>query len=85
MWGVEGDKTVGISDTFLVTANGCESFFTLDRDFVVKPGSGKAAGDKPAGGNKQAEAAPLSAVKTNGKNTRNNTGNNEEATHAESD
>ncbi len=37
MWGVEGDKTVGISDTILVTATGCESFFTLDRDFVVKP------------------------------------------------
>ncbi|MEQ8514279.1 MAG: M24 family metallopeptidase, partial [Chromatocurvus sp.] len=42
MWGVEGDKTVGISDTILVTASGCESFFTLDRDFVVKPGDASA-------------------------------------------
>ncbi len=37
MWGVDGDKTVGISDTILVTDRGCESFFTLDRDFVCKP------------------------------------------------
>lgn len=38
MWGVDGDKTVGISDTIHVTNTGCESFFTLDQDFVVKPG-----------------------------------------------
>lgn len=37
MWGVDGDKTVGISDTIRVTDRGCESFFTLDEDFVVKP------------------------------------------------
>lgn len=37
MWGVEGDKTMGISDTLYVTENSCESFFTLDKDFVVKP------------------------------------------------
>ncbi|WP_402371081.1 ectoine hydrolase [Isoptericola rhizosphaerae] len=37
MWGVDGDKTVGISDTVHVTADGCESFFTLDKDFVTKP------------------------------------------------
>ncbi|TVS16913.1 MAG: aminopeptidase P family protein [Gammaproteobacteria bacterium] len=37
MWGVDGDKTVGISDTILITEDGCESFFTqLDRDFTVK-------------------------------------------------
>ena len=36
MWGVDGDKTVGISDTFRITDDGCESFFTLDKDFVVK-------------------------------------------------
>ncbi len=38
MWGVDGDKTVGISDTVRVTADGCESFFTLDEDFACKPG-----------------------------------------------
>jgi len=27
---------VGISDTVRVTEDGCESFFRLDRDFVVK-------------------------------------------------
>lgn len=37
MWGVDGDKTVGISDTVRVTARGCESFFTLDKDFTCKP------------------------------------------------
>lgn len=37
MWGVDGDKTCGISDTIVVTSEGCESFFTLDRDFTVKP------------------------------------------------
>ena len=39
MWGVDGDKTVGISDTIHITDKGCESFFTLDEDFVCKPGT----------------------------------------------
>ncbi len=38
MWGVEGNKTCGISDTIVITDNGCRSFFTMDRDFTVKPG-----------------------------------------------
>jgi len=37
MWGVDGDKTCGISDTIRITDEGCESFFSLDRDFTVKP------------------------------------------------
>ncbi len=37
MWGVDGDKTVGVSDTIHVTERSCESFFTLEEDFVVKP------------------------------------------------
>ncbi|QPZ37600.1 ectoine hydrolase [Paramicrobacterium chengjingii] len=37
MWGVDGDKTVGISDTIRVTDRGCESFYTLDENFVCKP------------------------------------------------
>ena len=40
MWGVDGDKTCGISDTIYITENGCESFFTLDKDFTVKKNSG---------------------------------------------
>lgn len=40
MWGVDGDKTVGISDTVHITRDGCESFFTLDEDFLVKPDEG---------------------------------------------
>lgn len=37
MWGVDGDKTCGISDTVRITDRGCESFFTLDENFVIKP------------------------------------------------
>lgn len=37
MWGVDGNKTCGISDTIYITDEGCESFFTMDRDFIVKP------------------------------------------------
>jgi Xaa-Pro dipeptidase len=37
MWGVDGDKSVGISDTIYVTERGCQSFFSIDEDFVVKP------------------------------------------------
>lgn len=36
MWGIDGDKTAGISDTIHVTEDGCESFFSLDRQFAVK-------------------------------------------------
>ena len=39
MWGVDGDKTVGISDTILITEDGCESFFDLDEDFPIQGGS----------------------------------------------
>ncbi|BDH59691.1 ectoine hydrolase [Tsukamurella sp. PLM1] len=38
MWGVDGDKTVGISDTIRITEDGCESFFTLGEDFTVHDG-----------------------------------------------
>ncbi len=41
MWGVDGDKTCGISDTIHITEDGCESFFTMDRDFVVQADQGK--------------------------------------------
>lgn len=41
MWGVDGDKTCGVSDTIHITEDGCESFFTMDRDFVVKADQGK--------------------------------------------
>lgn len=38
MWGVDGDKTCGISDTIYITEDGCSSFFNkTDRDFTVKP------------------------------------------------
>ncbi len=37
MWGIDGDKTCGISDTILITKDGCESFFNMDLNFTVKP------------------------------------------------
>lgn len=50
MWGVDGDKTVGISDTVRVTADGCESFFTLDEDFTCKPEHSAVRGDERGDG-----------------------------------
>ncbi|MAS24447.1 MAG: peptidase M24 [Oceanospirillaceae bacterium] len=41
MWGIDGDKTCGISDTIHITEDGCESFFSMDRDFTVKPEEGR--------------------------------------------
>ncbi|MCG7309739.1 ectoine hydrolase [Brachybacterium sp. ACRRE] len=35
MWGVDGDKTCGISDTVRITADGCESLFHVPEDFTV--------------------------------------------------
>ncbi len=44
MWGVDGDKTCGISDTFYITDDGCGSFFEdMPQDFVVKPGAAGAS------------------------------------------
>ncbi|MGB7997926.1 MAG: M24 family metallopeptidase, partial [Photobacterium halotolerans] len=43
MWGVDGDKTCGISDTIVITPDGCDSFFTLPKDFTVLPEQGKPA------------------------------------------
>lgn len=38
LWGIDGDKTCGISDTFYITADSCGSFFEdVDQDFVIKP------------------------------------------------
>lgn len=36
MWGVDGDKTVGLSDTLVVTEDGCASLFKSDAPFLVK-------------------------------------------------
>ncbi len=55
MWGVDGDKTVGISDTIYITRDGCESFFTLDQDFTVKADQGPRA--LPAASSRESEPA----------------------------
>ena len=40
MWGIDGDKSCGISDTFYITEDGCGSFFEdVEQDFAVKPES----------------------------------------------
>ena len=59
LWGVDGDKTVGISDTIYITEDGSESFFSLDEDFTVKsPGKSASAADKkPAAKPEKANAA----------------------------
>jgi len=36
LWAVDGEKTVGLSDTIRVTEDGCESFFDLEPRFTVK-------------------------------------------------
>jgi len=52
MWGIDGDKSCGISDTFYITEDGCGSFFEdFERDFALKPdaSAGKNISDiKPA-------------------------------------
>ncbi len=47
MWGVDGDKTVGISDTIRITETGCESFFELPMDFTEVDAGGLAAVPEP--------------------------------------
>lgn len=57
MWGVDGDKTCGISDTVMITANGCKSFFEFDEDFVCKPGDKRSSRPlKLAGSGKDTES-----------------------------
>lgn len=56
MWGIDGNKTAGISDTIYVTSDGCQSFFDMSEDFVVKPEHGVHTDKKKAskGGKKNA-------------------------------
>jgi Xaa-Pro dipeptidase len=49
MWGVDGDKTVGISDTVRITADGCASFLTLPEDFTVHESSARSLPATAAG------------------------------------
>ncbi|HKJ82846.1 MAG TPA: ectoine hydrolase [Mariprofundaceae bacterium] len=38
MWGIDGDKSCGISDTFYITDTGCGSFFEdVEQDFSIRP------------------------------------------------
>ncbi|QEP44241.1 aminopeptidase P family protein [Ectothiorhodospiraceae bacterium BW-2] len=55
VWGVEGKKTCGISDTLRVTADGCESFFSMTEEFTIKSDQGPKAA--PVKGEIAVEAA----------------------------
>ena len=61
MWGVDGDKTVGISDTIRITERGCESFFDFPEEFTLAPSAGLSAvpapGDEPETGYHAEEGA----------------------------
>ncbi len=47
LWGVDGDKTCGISDTFYITDKGCGSFFEdIPQDFSIKPLKGSKSSAK---------------------------------------
>ncbi|HBG31626.1 ectoine hydrolase [Candidatus Macondimonas diazotrophica] len=48
MWAVDGDKTVGISDTIYVTDDGCESFFDMEQCIHSKPKPAQAKLPGPA-------------------------------------
>lgn len=52
MWGVDGDKTCGISDTFYITEKGCGSFFEdVPQDFFLRPGNASGASSRNASEN----------------------------------
>ena len=79
LWGVDGDKTVGISDTIVITNDGCRSLFSLDRDFTVKSDqgapnlravdSGKAKPDSKAAESSAKDNASDTASETASKST----------------
>lgn len=47
MWGIDGDKSCGISDTFYITDKGCGTFFDdVKQDFTVKPSNKTTASAK---------------------------------------
>jgi len=52
MWGIDGDKSCGISDTFYITEDGCGSFFEdVEQDFAIKtdgPADAKVSDIRPS-------------------------------------
>jgi len=64
MWGVDGDKTCGISDTFYITETGCGSFFDdVEQDFTVKsnPPASEKTSIKPVPQNQKTKKTETSA------------------------
>jgi Xaa-Pro dipeptidase len=71
MWAVDGDKTCGISDTIVITKDGCESFFDFEEDFSVMP-------NDPPGG-KKVQISSSQASKSNAKASVGKTGTRKKA------
>ncbi|MFT6907121.1 MAG: Xaa-Pro dipeptidase [Oleiphilaceae bacterium] len=71
MWGVDGDKTCGISDTIYITDKGCESFFTLDRDFTVKPNNSPTQSTKTKNGKTEPQLVVANDSKSKNKTIKN--------------
>lgn len=58
LWGVDGDKTCGISDTFYITEDGCGSFFNdVELDFTIKL-------NKPLSTEQNKIVTPISQIKS---------------------
>lgn len=65
MWGIDGDKSCGISDTFYITETGCGTFFDdFEQDFTVKPDQGAAASAKVSDIQKKMDQSKKKSVKT---------------------
>lgn len=58
MWGVDGNKSCGISDTFYITEDGCGSFFEdVEQNFTVKADSSAHIKNKKVKENDEADHA----------------------------
>ncbi|WP_372592341.1 ectoine hydrolase [Guyparkeria sp.] len=94
-WGVDGDKTCGISDTIYITSDGCKSFFDMEQNFTVKLEEGRreieeepviellaadVSSDHPGKAGEQ--AARKAAEKTTGKTGKPASGNSNKETRA---
>jgi Xaa-Pro dipeptidase len=67
MWGVEGDKTVGISDTIYITDSGCKSFFSMSKEMSVHASNSVdlASGKNEKPSKKKADKDQPTTAKTN--------------------
>ncbi len=63
MWGIDGDKSCGISDTFYITEDGCGSFFDdVAQDFAVKPDLSASKSSSSAGKSSKKKSSNIQLV-----------------------